>query len=198
MLLYAASCCWLEAIMLAISVLSPLGRCFIIQQPFMASAAGGKGCTPSTLNLTLHLTLPLNINKSLEGATRWSLQRVARPMVRLQCAVRAFRQKCTLDDAIRSHTCPLQANMRVTDVIPLGWPLLLPVGTVHCVQTLKVEMNYYMMAKANRPDLAGSLTHALTSPAGLRQLRTNGLTYAFNHTNTTWSGGTVLFLCRTA
>jgi arginyl-tRNA synthetase len=32
----------------------------------------------------------------------------------------------------------VQANMRVTNGIPLGCPLFLPVGTVNCVQTLKV------------------------------------------------------------
>jgi hypothetical protein len=38
-----------------------------------------------------------------------------------------------------SHACSLEANMRVTNGIPLGWPLFLPVHTVNCVQTLKVE-----------------------------------------------------------
>jgi hypothetical protein len=53
------------------------------------------------------------------------------------CGAR-FRQKFTLDDAIGSHASSLEANMRVTNGIPLGFPLLLPVGTVNCVQTLKV------------------------------------------------------------
>jgi hypothetical protein len=52
--------------------------------------------------------------------------------------VRVFRQKFTLEDAIGSHACSLEANMRVTNGIPLGCPLLLPVDTVICVQTLKV------------------------------------------------------------
>jgi serine/threonine protein kinase len=30
--------------------------------------------------------------------------------------------------------------MRVTNGIPLGCPLLLPVGTVNCVETLKVKL----------------------------------------------------------
>jgi hypothetical protein len=51
--------------------------------------------------------------------------------------VRVFRQKFTLEDAIGSHACSLQANMRVTNGIPLGSSLLLPVDTVNCVQTLK-------------------------------------------------------------
>jgi hypothetical protein len=38
--------------------------------------------------------------------------------------VRVFRQKFTLEDAIGSHACSLQANMRVTNGIPLGSPLL--------------------------------------------------------------------------
>jgi hypothetical protein len=36
-----------------------------------------------------------------------------------------------------SHACSLQASRRVTNDIPLGCSLLLPVGTVNCVQTLK-------------------------------------------------------------
>jgi hypothetical protein len=52
--------------------------------------------------------------------------------------VRGFRQKFTLEDAIGSHTCSLEANTRVTNGIPLGSSLFLPVGTVNCVQTLKV------------------------------------------------------------
>jgi hypothetical protein len=34
-----------------------------------------------------------------------------------------FRQEFTLEDAIGSHACLLQVNMRVTDGIPLGCPL---------------------------------------------------------------------------
>jgi hypothetical protein len=51
---------------------------------------------------------------------------------------RLFRQKFTLEDAIGSRECSLEANIRVTNGIPLGCPLLLPVGTVNCIQTLKV------------------------------------------------------------
>jgi transmembrane 9 superfamily protein 3 len=51
--------------------------------------------------------------------------------------VRVFRQKFTLEAAIGSHACSLEANMRVPNGVPLGCPLLLPVGTVNCVQTLK-------------------------------------------------------------
>jgi hypothetical protein len=40
-------------------------------------------------------------------------------------------------NAIGSHACSLEANMRVTNGIPLGSSLLLPVDTVNCVQTLK-------------------------------------------------------------
>jgi hypothetical protein len=50
-----------------------------------------------------------------------------------------FRQRFTLEDAIGSHACSLEANMRVTNGIPLGSSLLLPVDTVNCVQTLKVQ-----------------------------------------------------------
>ena len=50
----------------------------------------------------------------------------------------AFWQKSTLEDAIGSPACLLEANTRVTNGIPLGSSLLLPVCTVNCVQTLKV------------------------------------------------------------
>jgi hypothetical protein len=38
------------------------------------------------------------------------------------CTVRVFRQKLTLEDAIGSHACSLEASMRVTSSFPLGWP----------------------------------------------------------------------------
>jgi hypothetical protein len=53
--------------------------------------------------------------------------------------VARFRQKFTLDDAVSSHACSLhcllEASRRVTNSIPLGNPLLLPVGTVNSIQT---------------------------------------------------------------
>jgi tetratricopeptide (TPR) repeat protein len=51
--------------------------------------------------------------------------------------VRVFRQEFTLEDAIGSHACSLEANIRVTNGIPLVSSLLLPVDTVNCVNTLK-------------------------------------------------------------
>ena len=53
--------------------------------------------------------------------------------------MRVFRQNFTLEDAIGSHACSLVASRRVANGIPLGCPLLLPVHTVNCVQTLKVQ-----------------------------------------------------------
>ena len=35
------------------------------------------------------------------------------------CTVRVFRQNFALEDAIGSHACSLEVNMRVTDGIPL-------------------------------------------------------------------------------
>jgi hypothetical protein len=52
--------------------------------------------------------------------------------------VRVFRQKVTLEDAIEFHAvAPVETSMRVTNVIPLGCPSLLPVTTVNHVATLK-------------------------------------------------------------
>jgi hypothetical protein len=42
-------------------------------------------------------------------------------------------------DAIGSHACSLEASRRVTNDIPLGYPLLLPVHIVNSVQTLKAR-----------------------------------------------------------
>jgi hypothetical protein len=50
-----------------------------------------------------------------------------------------FRHKSTLDDVIGCHACSLEASMHVANGIPLGCSLLLPVGTVNCVQTLKAR-----------------------------------------------------------
>jgi hypothetical protein len=55
--------------------------------------------------------------------------------------VRVFRQKSTLEVAIGSHACSLEAYMRATDGIPPGSQLLLPVGTVNCVETVKAAIN---------------------------------------------------------
>jgi hypothetical protein len=55
------------------------------------------------------------------------------------CTVRVFRQRLALKDAIGSHACSLESSKRVTNGIPLGCPLFLPVHTVNCVQTLKVR-----------------------------------------------------------
>jgi hypothetical protein len=55
-----------------------------------------------------------------------------------QGTVRVFWQKFTLEDAIGSHACSLEANTRVTNGIPRGCSLLLLVDTVNSVQTLKV------------------------------------------------------------
>jgi hypothetical protein len=56
--------------------------------------------------------------------------------------VRVFRQKFTLEDAIGSHACSLEASWRVTNGIPLGCSLFLPVHTINCVQTLKAPEDY--------------------------------------------------------
>jgi hypothetical protein len=57
-----------------------------------------------------------------------------------ESTVRVFRQQFTLEDAIGSHACSFEANMCVTNGIPLGCPLLLPVHTVNPVRTRKVTM----------------------------------------------------------
>jgi hypothetical protein len=61
------------------------------------------------------------------------------PVSEQQCTLLFFRQKFTLEDAIGSHACSLEANMRVTNGIPLRCSLVLPVDTANCVQTLKAH-----------------------------------------------------------
>jgi hypothetical protein len=51
--------------------------------------------------------------------------------------VRVFKQIFALEVAIRSHACSLEANMRVTNSIPLGCQLPLTGSTMNCVATLK-------------------------------------------------------------
>jgi hypothetical protein len=53
--------------------------------------------------------------------------------------LRGFGWKISLEDAIGSHACSLEASMRMANGIPLGWSPLLPVGTEKSVQTLKDE-----------------------------------------------------------
>jgi hypothetical protein len=60
--------------------------------------------------------------------------------------VRVFLLKFTLEDAIGSQACSLEANMRVNNDIPLGCSLFLPiVHTINCVQTLKVLKDFGAM-----------------------------------------------------
>jgi hypothetical protein len=55
--------------------------------------------------------------------------------------VRVFRQKFTLEGVNGSHAfAPLEVSRCVTNGIPLGCPLFLPVHTVNCVQTLKAQL----------------------------------------------------------
>ena len=55
--------------------------------------------------------------------------------------MRVFRQECTPEDTIEFHAfAPLEASRRVTNGIPLGCSLFLPVHTVNCIQTLKAKV----------------------------------------------------------
>jgi hypothetical protein len=71
-----------------------------------------------------------------------------------------FRRNLALEDAIEFHAfAPLEALtcMRVANAIPLGWSLLLPVGTVNCVQTLKASMS--LPEEGAATSLSNSLHH---------------------------------------
>jgi hypothetical protein len=77
--------------------------------------------------------------------------------------VRVFRHIFALEDAIRSHACSLEANMRVTNGIPLGSPLLLPVDTVNCVATRKAKS---IGSSANPTSWVRWLVHGTSSLFG--------------------------------
>jgi hypothetical protein len=49
-----------------------------------------------------------------------------------------FEQNGTLQDAVGSHACWLEASMCVAISMPLGRPLPLTVATMNCIETLKV------------------------------------------------------------
>jgi hypothetical protein len=51
--------------------------------------------------------------------------------------VRVFRQEFTPEDAIGSHACSLEANMRVANGIPLGESTALTVVIMNPATTLK-------------------------------------------------------------
>jgi hypothetical protein len=69
--------------------------------------------------------------------------------------VRDFRHEFALDDAVESHTCSLQANMRVTNSIPLGCQLPLTVSTINCVETLKASRCYWIRSQQGNNDWIG-------------------------------------------
>jgi hypothetical protein len=79
--------------------------------------------------------------------------------------VRVFRQISTLEDAIGSHAsslshaCSLEANMRVTNGIPLGKFTLLPVDTVNCVATLKAQLRGRKQWRFIGPDVGAVRRH---------------------------------------
>jgi hypothetical protein len=70
--------------------------------------------------------------------------------------VRVFDRKLHSRDAIGFHACSLEASMCVTNDIPLGCPLFLPVRTVNCVQTLKDPSRRCPMQRLAR-GLAGTM-----------------------------------------
>jgi hypothetical protein len=76
-------------------------------------------------------------------------------------------QKFALEGAIGTHACSLEANMRVTNGIPLGSPLLLPVCPVNSVQTLKAD---YLSLPHYKSDKQPFLMHTLATEKQLEIL----------------------------
>jgi hypothetical protein len=65
----------------------------------------------------------------------WAAAKVSHIGYNGEGTVRVFRPNFALEDAIESHACSLDANMRVTNGIPLGSPLLLPLYHKLCTST---------------------------------------------------------------
>jgi hypothetical protein len=62
----------------------------------------------------------------------------------MSCTVRSSQHQFTLEDAIGSHACSLDALACVRpNAIPFGVEILLPVGTVHSVQALKAAVGLF-------------------------------------------------------
>jgi hypothetical protein len=89
-----------------------------------------------------------------------------------------FRQKFTLEDAIGSHACSLEANTHVTNGIPLGSSLLLPVDTVNCIQTLKANAAFLtpeVVLQAAQA-FADGMTAVKDAPAQLEHVQSSAMT----------------------
>jgi hypothetical protein len=83
--------------------------------------------------------------------------------------VRVYRQELTLEDAIGSHACSLEANTRVTNGIPLGSSPLLPVDTVNCVATPKGSASLLANVAAwDVPPVLWCFGHVHESRGGVR------------------------------
>jgi hypothetical protein len=80
-----------------------------------------------------------------------------------------FRQNFGLEDAILiSHACSLEASKRVTNAVPLGCSILLPVDTVYCVLTLKAK-ELRFQEKLHQLSLHQHQQHAQQQHEQLRQ-----------------------------
>jgi hypothetical protein len=85
---------------------------------------------------------------------------------KVRCAF--FDRNLHSRSAIEVHAfAPLEASRRVTNGIPLGCSLILPVRTVNCVQTLKAGRAWYEMAAPDE-DPSGHLGIASASIADVR------------------------------
>jgi hypothetical protein len=109
------------------STISPLGLSYCFQWCYLHTYSKARSAPlHSAISPPLtfcHLTIVSFVIQVLNGMNSYGCDGM----------VRVFRQKSTLEDAIGSHACSLEANMRVTNSIPLGWPLLLPVHTENSV-----------------------------------------------------------------
>jgi hypothetical protein len=97
-------------------------------------------CLTAFLLFVANVLLFASIGPPFQGQTEWANECSYRRGQNSDSTVRVFRQKFTLEDAIGSHACSLEASRRVTNGIPLGSSLFLPVHTVNCVQTLKGDV----------------------------------------------------------
>jgi hypothetical protein len=100
-----------------------------IQQPQRDGDGDGEGTESwAAVNLPRVLSLAnftLNMRRNASAHTSGDTKGLIwGPAEHDTCTVLYFRQDCALEDAIGSHACSLEANMRLTNGILLGSPLL--------------------------------------------------------------------------
>jgi hypothetical protein len=110
----------------------------------------------------INATAPFIINSELKELL-CRLPETDKYIVNVRCAF--SDRNLPIEEVIGSHACSREASMHATNGIPLGCSLLLSVGTVNYIETLKVsamEGQFYRSNKgSNHP--CGALSPSATN-----------------------------------